>query len=86
MSYIFERRRVEIFEVERVKRNFMKYGVFSIVRKDKPDCEFCSKKFKGADTTNLAFVKDKLNHLICDNCAHEAISGGAEEIDWGTDR
>lgn len=83
MSYIYERHYTERFEIEKVKRNFMKYRAFSNVRKDIPNCELCDKEFEDDDTTNLAFVKSHHNKLICNTCASIVISGGAEEIDWG---
>lgn len=79
MSFVFERVHTERFEVEMVQRNFMNYGVFSRVRKDKPTCGFCSKSFRSEDNTNLALIKGKKNELFCDDCTDKAIVGGAKE-------
>lgn len=84
MSYIYEKHYTERYEVESVKRNFMKYRAFSNVRTDIPFCELCDKEFEDDDDTNLAFVKQAHNKLICNYCASKVISGGAEEIDWGS--
>lgn len=82
MSYIFERKYTDRFEIEKIKTDFMKYKQFSNVRKDIPNCELCGKEFAPEDNTNLAFITGKKNHLICDNCTTDAIKGGAEEINW----
>jgi hypothetical protein len=82
VSYVFKKHYTERFEIEKVKRNFMKYRAFSNVRRDIPDCELCDKEFKGEDNTNLAFVKAKHNKLICDECASKVLSEGAEEVSW----
>lgn len=79
MAYIKEY--TETLKIIKVVLNFMKYEVFSRVRKDKPDCELCHAKFKLEDNTNLAVVVGKQNYLICDNCAEEAIQGGADFIE-----
>lgn len=82
MSYMFIKHNVKVIEVEKIKRNFMKHRLFSAVRKDKPACEVCDAAFEPEDNTNLAFVKDMKNHLICDDCATEAIENGVKEINW----
>jgi hypothetical protein len=82
MSYIYEKVHTEVIEIEKVKRNFMKHHSFSVTRKDKPNCELCDKPFSPDDDTNLAFIKNTYNKLICNDCADKVISGGAEEIDW----
>ena len=79
MSYKFTKTHVEHFEITIVCTNFMKHSVFSRVRKDRPNCELCNTKFNPDDNTNLAFVTNKRNHLICDSCAENAIQGGAAE-------
>ena len=82
MSYVFEKQYTDMFEIEKIKVNFMKYCSFSNVRKDIPNCELCRKEFQAEDNTNLAFIKNKKNHLICDDCTYKSIEGGAEKIDW----
>ena len=80
MSFVFERVIKETLEVESVIRNFMNYGTFYRVRKDKPTCGFCQKDFQAEDNTNMAFVKGRTNEMICDDCADTSIVGGAEEV------
>jgi hypothetical protein len=82
MSYLVEKHYIERFEIEKIKTDFMKYKRFSAVRKDIPNCKICSKEFEPDDNTNLAFIKGKKNHLICDDCATEAIQAGVEIINW----
>ena len=76
MSYIFEKKFTETYEVSRVWLDFMNYKSFSRVRKDKPECEFCDTPFKLEDNLNLAMTKG--NKLICDSCAKVAVENGAE--------
>jgi hypothetical protein len=83
MSYVFEKHYTVKYEVEKVKRNFVKFESFHNVRKDITGCELCDKKFREGHNTNLAFIKGKKNHLICDRCAEKAIEAGAESINWG---
>lgn len=80
MAYVFEKHIVETFEVTSVRKQFMLFDVFSRVRKDIRHCEFCETAFLQEDNTNLAWVKGKKNHLICDSCAEKAIQGGATVI------
>ena len=82
MSYVFEKRYTEVFEIEVVSQNFMKYGIFSRVRQDKPNCGLCDTPFSKEDNLNLAFVKNKSNMIICDSCAKKAIDGGAIGSEW----
>ncbi|MCM3109967.1 hypothetical protein [Lederbergia lenta] len=82
MSYIFEKQRIEKFEIEKVKKSFMNFRDFSNVRRDIANCELCDEKFQDIDNTNLAFVKKKSNMLICDECTTVVIQGGAEEVSW----
>lgn len=82
MGYIIEQHYTERIEIEKVKRNFMKFQSFSNVRKDIPECELCDAMFDKEDDTNLAFVKSTSNKLICDVCAILVIEGGAKEINW----
>lgn len=79
MSYILKKQYTVTFEIVRVVRNFMNFRVFSRTRKDITNCELCEKTYTDEDNLNLAFVKGKLNQVICDSCAVEAIKGGAEE-------
>lgn len=82
MGYIFKKVITREFEIDVVKRNFMKYKKFHNVRKDVPNCEFCNKEFSLEDNTNLAFIPKKQNILICDACAEEIVKGGAREASW----
>lgn len=82
MAYVFERKIIERFEVQRIEREFMSFKRFSSVRKDIKECEFCTLSFEPDDQTNLAFVNGKKNQLICDRCADKAIEGGAESSQW----
>lgn len=79
MSFVFERVIRETLEVETVIRHYVPYRAFSRIRKDKPNCGFCSRAFGQEDDMNLAFVKGKRNEMICDECAQKAIAGGAKE-------
>lgn len=82
MSYRIVVQRTDVYEVEKIKRKFMKFASFRVTRKDKVACELCEKPFKDEDDTNLAFVKNMRNHLICDVCATDALKNGVPEIDW----
>ncbi|PGT10234.1 hypothetical protein [Bacillus cereus] len=81
MSCLLKQTYTETFEVIKVWVNFMSYKSYSKYRQDTPKCEICRTDFKEEDNTNLAFIKDKKNHLICDKCSDKAIKGGAERCE-----
>ena len=80
MSYVYNE--VNKVEIQFVKKLYMDYESFSAVRQDITQCEMCSHQFQQEDNTNIAFVKNDLNKMICDRCANNIISNGAKETDW----
>ncbi|PGO60636.1 hypothetical protein [Priestia megaterium] len=82
MSYIFQKKKVETFEVKYVNRNFMKFQYLILVRNDVSKCGHCERGFQEKDNTNLAFVTNSKNQLICDDCADLMLENGAEEVEW----
>lgn len=81
MSYTFEKTFTKRWEVTSVCLNFMNFGDFYRVRQDKKKCELCNRDFTEKDMAHLAFVKGRKNHLICTECATEAVEGGANSYD-----
>lgn len=82
MGYQIEKHHVERINVETVKLNFMAFKQFSITRKDLTACGLCDTPFQGEDNTNLAFVQNEKNRIICDGCAEKALANGAELSKW----
>lgn len=80
MGYVFKKNYTKEFEIEKVKKFFMNFNAFSNVRKDIANCDLCDKEFKNEDNTNLAFVKNGNNKLICDDCATKIVNEGVNEI------
>ena len=80
MSFVVEKHYVKRFEIEAIQRNYMKYERFSRMRKDISRCGLCDHAYREEDNTNVAIVRGDSNQLICDDCAVEAIEGGAEEL------
>lgn len=70
----------EEIEVLEVGRDFMDYRSFNRHRKDKTGCEICGTPFKAEDKLNIAYVKNRPNHIICGDCTDKAETGLEQEI------
>lgn len=82
MGYQTEKHHVERIDVESIKRDFMTFKRFSVARKDITACGLCDTPFQPEDNTNLAFVKNEKNRIVCDTCAEKALANGAELSKW----
>lgn len=60
----------------------MSFKQFSITRKDITACGLYDSPFQLDNNTNLAFIQNEKNRIVCDACAEKALANGAALSAW----